>query len=78
MHNSNDDQDYRNLNLFDNGLKLNLSLSTKDVLLEGLNKYDDNLKESKIKVPQKTFCYYNLALIDNIIKNMHHKWGYID
>jgi hypothetical protein len=78
MHNSNNNVDNRILDLFNNGLNLNLSLSTKNILFENLNKYNDNFKESKKKDPQKTFCYYNLALVDNIIKNMHEKWSYID
>jgi hypothetical protein len=79
MHNSNDDdENNRNLVLFDNALNLNLSLSKKNILNDSLNKYDNHFKERKKNGPQKTFCYSNLALLDNIIKNMHKKWSFID
>jgi|1185.fasta_scaffold1268699_1 hypothetical protein len=80
MYNSNDDddEDNRNLVLFDNALNLNLSLPTKNNINDNLNKYDNHFKERKKNGLQKTFCYYNLALLDNIIKNMHKKWSYID
>ena len=57
MHNSNeDDEDNRKLVLFDNALKLNLSLPTKNNINDSLNKYDNHFKERKKMDLKKLFA----------------------